>query len=239
MFPGHFTRVKAVDMPMTRELKLAGPNLGKVHVLQQASREREDSGFTTKLCSPYPRSSSMYRMIFGGIFLLMSAAIGFFPIMLGAQEDGAKFDSKGDSQTYLAIAAEDQQVVIVLGQLASQLAENVRVKEFGAHMVKDHKKIRHEAEQLALGHSVPLPMKLSPEDKQKVDELSQLSGQAFDHAYMNFSIQNHRDTLEQFRHHVTTLKYPDLREYFTSTLPVLESHMEQAQKVQLSLEVNH
>jgi len=169
---------------------------------------------------------------------LMSAAIGFFPAMLGAQEDGAKFDSKGDSQTYLAIAAEDQQVVIVLGALAAQLAEDVRVKEFGAHMVKDHKKIRHEAEQLALGNSVPLPTKLSPEDKQKVDELSQLSGNAFDHAYMTFAIQNHKNTLDQFRHHVNTLKYPDLREYFTSTLPILESHVEEAQRVQLSLKVN-
>ena len=112
------------------------------------------------------------------------------------------------------------------------------MKEFGAQMLNDHKKVRREAEQLASRHTVPLPTKLTTEDKQKVEELSQLSGHAFDRAYMNFALQNHEATLEEFRHHVNTLKYPDLREYFTATLPMLESHVEQARKVKNSLQTN-
>ena len=168
----------------------------------------------------------------------MSIALGVFTGILEAQQDGTKFDSKGDTQTYLAIAAEEQQVSIALGQLAAQRAKSGQVKEFGSMMVEAHKKVRREAEQLASRHDVPLPSKLTREDKQKVDELSQLSGHEFVRAYMNFALHNHEATLEEFRHHVKTLKYPDLREYFTSTLPILESHVEQARRVKNSLQTN-
>ena len=178
----------------------------------------------------------MYRMIFVSLFI--SLALSFFTGKLGAQQDGTKFDSKGDTQTYLGISAEEQQVAIALGQLAAQRAKNEQVKKFGSKMVEDHKKVRREAEQLASKHQVPLDTKLTPEDKQKVDELSQLSGHEFDRAYMNFAEHNHEATLEEFRHHVNTLKYPDLREYFTSTLPLLESHLEQARQVKSALQKN-
>jgi predicted outer membrane protein len=92
------------------------------------------------------------------------------------------------------------------------------VKKFGAQTVNGHKKVLPEAEQLASRHSVPLPTNLTPEDKQKVDELSKLTGHVFDRANMNLALQNHEATLKEFRHHVNTLKYPDLGEYFTATL---------------------
>jgi putative membrane protein len=182
----------------------------------------------------------MYRTLFAG--LCMIVALGFFTGILGAQQDvqsdpkGEKLDPKADTQTFLTIAVEEQQVAIALGQLAAQRAKNNQVKEFGSKMVEDHKKVRREAEQLAAKHQVSLPTKLTPEDKQKVDELSQLSGHEFDRAYMNYALQNHETTLEEFQHHLNTMRYPDLREWFTSTLPALKAHRDQARLVKNSLQ---
>jgi len=184
----------------------------------------------------------MYRMLFAGI--LMFVTLGVSPSMLGAQTDvksdplGEKLDPKADTQTFLTIAAEEQQVEIALGQLAAQRAQNNRVKEFGSQMVEAHKKVRREAEELASKHQVPLSPKLTPEDKQKVDELSKLSGPEFDRAYMNFALHNHETSVEQFQQHVETMRYPDLREWFTSTLPVMKAHRDQARVVKNSLQSN-
>lgn len=184
----------------------------------------------------------MYRMIVVGLF--MSIAFGFFTGKLAAQQSvqedpkGVQLDSKSDTQTFLTIAVEEQHVAIELGQLAAQRAENKQVKEFGAKMVENHKKVRREAEELASKHHVSLPTKLTPEDKKKVDELSQLSGHEFDRAYMNFTLQNHETTLEEFQHHLKTMRYPDLREWFTSTLPVLKEHRDRARTVLASLQTN-
>jgi predicted outer membrane protein len=91
------------------------------------------------------------------------------------------------------------------------------VKKFRAQTVNGQKKVLPEAEQLASRQSVPLPTNLTLEDKQKVDEVSQLTGHVFDRANMNLALQNHEARLEEFCHHVNTLKYPDLREYFIVT----------------------
>ena len=184
----------------------------------------------------------MYRMIFVGLF--MSVILCFSAGMVGAQSDvksdptGAKLDPKADTQTFLTIATEEQQVAIALGQLAAQRAKSDRVKEFGSKMVEDHKKVRREAEELASKHQVPLGTKLTPEDKKTVDELSKLSGHEFDRAYMNLTLQNHETSLEKFQQHLETMRYPDLREWFTSILPVLKAHGEQARSVKNSLQTN-
>ncbi len=184
----------------------------------------------------------MYRMIFVGLFMFV--AVSDSPGMLGAQQSvesdpkGEQLDPKADTQTFLTIAAEEQQVAITLGQLATQRAKNEKVKEFSSKMVEEHKKVRREAEQLAAKHRVALPTKLTPEDKKKVEEMSKLSGHEFDRAYMNFALQNHETTLEEYQQHIKTMRYPDLREYFTATLPVLKEHRDQARLVKNSLQTS-
>lgn len=184
----------------------------------------------------------MYRMIFAGLFMMVP--LGFFPGIPGAQTDvlsdpqGVQLDPKTDTQTFLTIAAAEQRVEIALGQLAAQRAQNDRVKEFGSQMVEQHEKVRQEAEELASKHHVQLSTKLTPEDKQKVDELSQLSGHEFDRAYMNFTLHNHENTFEQYQQHISTMRYPDLREYFASTLPILKVHRDQARLVKGSLQTS-
>ncbi len=184
----------------------------------------------------------MYRTMFAG--LLISSTLWFFTGTLGAQQavqsdpTGTQLDSKPDTQTFLTIAAEEQQVAIALGQLAAQRSKNEQVKEFGSKMVEDHTKVRREAEQLASKHHVPLPSNLTPEDKKKVDELSNMSGHEFDRAYMNFTLQNHETTLEEYQQHISTMRYPDLREYFNSTLPIMKAHRDRARVVKSSLQTN-
>ena len=81
-------------------------------------------------------------------------------------------------------------------------------------------------------------VKLTPEDQKKVDEMSKLSGHEFDRAYMNVTLQNHESTLEEFQQHLSTMRYPDLREWFTSTLPALKAHRDQARLVKSSLQTS-
>ena len=63
-------------------------------------------------------------------------------------------------------------------------------------------------------------MKLTPEDKKTVDEMSRLSGHEFDRAYMTFTLQNHETNLEEFQRHVDMMRYPALRDGY---LPLCRS----------------
>lgn len=165
------------------------------------------------------------------------AAVLFAPVIAGG---GAGPEALTATSSFLNRVAEEQQIEISLGQLATQRAGSERVKEFGAHMVEEHKKVSQQLEQLAYKEGVHLSPGLSQEHKQQqeADELSQLSGHAFDRAYMNYALQHHETTVEEFAQRAKTLQHQDIAQWMTLTLPILEAHREQALQVKYSLQTN-
>ncbi|OQW37306.1 MAG: hypothetical protein A4E19_14190 [Nitrospira sp. SG-bin1] len=146
--------------------------------------------------------------------------------------------SKTDAHSILEKAAEGQQIEISLGQLAAQRAVNERVKEFGQQMVEDHKKASQQVEQLAMKQGVQLSPGLSRERREKVNKLSQLSGHAFDRAYMDYILEDHETIVEEFQRLVKTVQDQDIQQWITAMLPTLQTHREKAHKVKYSLQTS-
>ena len=146
--------------------------------------------------------------------------------------------AKTDAQSFLETAAEGQQIGISLGQLAAQRAVNDRVKDFGQQMVEDHKKGSQQVEQLAMKGGVQLSPGLSEEHKQKVNNLSQLSGHAFDRAYIDYILEDHETTVDEFERRVKTIQNEDIKQWIISTIPTLQIHREKAHQVKYSLQTN-
>ncbi|MBX3300574.1 MAG: DUF4142 domain-containing protein, partial [Nitrospira sp.] len=78
--------------------------------------------------------------------------------------------SQSDMQSVLDKSAAEVQVEISLGQLAVQRARNEQVKEFGQHMVEDHKKVSHQIELLALKQGITLSPGHRDEHQQKLEK---------------------------------------------------------------------
>ena len=112
------------------------------------------------------------------------------------------------------------------------------VKEFGQQMVDDHKKAGQQVEQLAMKDGVQLSAGVNQEHKQRVNELSQLAGHAFDRAYMNYILQNHETTVEEFQREAKTVQDQDIKQWIISIVPILEAHREKARQVKYSLQTN-
>ena len=146
--------------------------------------------------------------------------------------------AKTDAQSFLEKAAEGQQIEISLGQLAAQRAVNERVKDFGQQMVEDHKKDSQQVEQLALKGGVQLSPGVSEEHKHKVNKLSQLSGHAFDRAYIDYILEDHEATVAEFQLRVKTIQDEGIKQWIASTLPTLQTHREKAHQVKYSLQTN-
>lgn len=135
-------------------------------------------------------------------------------------------------------AAEELGIEISLGQLAVQRANNAEVREFGRQMVAEHEKVGQQVEVLALRQQVRLAVATSHTNKQKLEELSRLSGHAFDREYMNYSLHNHQASLEEFQRLVRIVRDPDIKQWIILLLPLLESHREKAQHVKTRLQTN-
>ena len=104
------------------------------------------------------------------------------------------------------------------------------MKQFGQRMVDDHSKANDELKSLAAEqehHAADRPS--TPKDKALRDRLSKLSGAAFDRAYMQAMVTDHRKDVNEFKMESKCGKDPDVKAWAAKTLPTLETHLKMAQ----------
>jgi len=176
-------------------------------------------------------------MLAGTVALLMSAAPAFAqasypqtePKKPAAERPAAKGAAANDS-TFVTNVARDGMAEVELGKLATEKASNAQVKQFGQRMVDDHGKANDELKTLAQNKNITIPTDLDAKHKATRDRLAKLSGEAFDHAYMQEMVTDHRKAVNAFRMESKSGKDADVKAFAAKTLPTLEEHLKQAQE---------
>ena len=167
-------------------------------------------------------------------WLLLATAAAFLPAT-GGQE--TKRDTLSTAQSFLMKAAEGQQAEIEMGRLASQRGGAEQVKQFGAQMMEDHQKASKEIQLLASKEGVVLPTELTGKHKDKREEFGQLSGDAFDRAYIRYMLRDHQKDVKEFERHAKAIKHPPVQRWAEGTLPLLKQHLQTAQRIASSIGV--
>jgi putative membrane protein len=132
-------------------------------------------------------------------------------------------------QSFVMNAARGGMAEVELGKLAEDKGESQEVKDFGKRMVDDHGKANDELKSIAQNKNITLPSDLSAKDKKLRDRLTKLSGAAFDRAYMQAMVGDHRVDINEFRQESKTGKDADVKAFASKTLPTLEDHLKMAQ----------
>lgn len=159
-------------------------------------------------------------------FIATVTVFAVLPLMsVSAATPGDRVD------VFLKTAAEGNQAEVALGQLALQKAESAEVKQFGAKMIQDHQQANQEVQALASKEGVQLPRERTDRQKLRHVELEQLSGTAFDLAYMQYMLKDHRKDVAQFEQTAQQLQDPAVKTWAFNTLPVLQHHLELASDV--------
>ena len=121
---------------------------------------------------------------------------------------------------------------VELGKLASERASSDAVKQFGKRMVEDHGKAGDELKALARDKGVTPPTQLDAKHARLRDKLAKLSGAEFDRAYVSEMVKDHRQDVKEFRREANAAKDPDVKGYASKTLPTLEEHLKQVERLQ-------
>ncbi len=149
--------------------------------------------------------------------------------------DNTKSTANGGVPTsdrkFMDKAAQGGMAEVELGQLAQQNGQSAEVKSFGKRMVDDHSKANDQLKQLAAQKGVSLPTTLDAKDQATKDKLSKLQGAEFDKAYMKDMVTDHKKDVAEFEHASKAAKDPDLKNWAGQTLPTLQSHLQEAQKI--------
>lgn len=134
-------------------------------------------------------------------------------------------------QKFMKDAAIGNEAEVQLGQMAQTHASNPAVKSFGQRMMKDHSDSDDKLKAIAQSQHISLPTELDPKHKNQAGALSRLSGSQFDRAYMQLMVQEHTKDVNKFRTEAANAHDDSVKQFAVATLPVLESHLKEAQQV--------
>jgi putative membrane protein len=148
----------------------------------------------------------------------------------GATEAGPGSTQTSD-QHFMKEAAAGGMAEVELGQLAVDKASSPDVKDFAQRMVKDHSQANDKLKQIAMQKNVTLPTSPSAKDEMTKKKLSNMSGEAFDKAYMADMVKDHKKDIAAFQKESTSGQDPDVKQFASQTLPTLQDHLKQAQTV--------
>jgi putative membrane protein len=162
-------------------------------------------------------------------------------LLLARQETPRKHSTRTDEaradksatfdEEFARKAAEANLAEIKLGQLAQEKASSQTVKQFAKQMVEDHSKANEELKEAANKEGITLPNDLDQKEKAKIDELSRLSGPAFDKAYAREMVRDHEKDVAEFRRAASMAKKEEIKEFASKTEPKLEEHLTRARQM--------
>jgi Predicted outer membrane protein len=92
-------------------------------------------------------------------------------------------------------------------------------------MVTDHSKANSELQAIASKNGVTLPSKLDAAHQEKVDKISNLSGEQFDKTYVSEMVKDHEKVAGDFEKASKTAQNLELKSFAATTLPIIKTHL--------------
>jgi putative membrane protein len=130
----------------------------------------------------------------------------------------------GPDSSFLKTASQSNLAEIAAGKLAAASGSD-RVKKIGQMMVQDHSTAQAELVTLAKNENVDIPMEPDTEHKSALDSLSKLSGPAFDSAYLQSQVADHRVAVGLFEQESSQGGDNSAKAYALKYLPKLKKHL--------------
>jgi putative membrane protein len=132
---------------------------------------------------------------------------------------------------FVLTAAKGGMAEVALGELAGTNAKNDAVKKFGQRMVADHGKANEELADLAKDRGVELPKDVDRAHKSVQGRLAKLQGDAFDRAYVEEMVKDHRKDVKEFERAASSAKDPAVKAWAGKTLPTLREHLREVENI--------
>jgi putative membrane protein len=134
------------------------------------------------------------------------------------------------SEKFLKEAVEGNLAEVQVGQLAQQKGQSDGVKKFGEQLQKDHSAANEKVTALANKLGVTPPTEPSKKHKAIHDRLAKLSGPAFDKAFAQAMVADHKEDIRVFEKQAKKKNDPTA-DLANEILPDLRKHLEMAQSL--------
>ena len=161
----------------------------------------------------------------------MKARQGMMIVAAGCLLSTAAWSASSTDTGFAKKAAQGGLAEVAMGKLAESHAQAADVKAFGQKMVQDHSAANDKLKTAAEQEHIQLPTQPSPKDQRTINHLSSLHGQAFDTAYAQTMLKDHRKDIAEFKQEAQHGGSSPVQSFAKATLPTLEEHLQMAQQL--------
>jgi putative membrane protein len=152
----------------------------------------------------------------------------------GTRNSESKKDDKLSSgdRKFVETAAGSGMFEVQAAQLASTKATDPALKSFASMLVDHHTAANSELTKLANSKGVELPAAPPRAMRQDIEKLGKKTGSDFDRDFVReVGVKAHEKDIKLFEKASKDLKDPELKAFASKTLPTLQQHLAQAQKM--------
>jgi len=133
---------------------------------------------------------------------------------------------------FMIQAAQGGTAEVQMGQMALNKASSDQVKQYAQEMIDQHSQANNQLAALAAQKGVTLPTTIGSKNQSLYDQLSKLSGAAFDKAYINQAgVKAHSQQESLYKREAQKGKDEDIKAFATSVLPTVEQHLQVARSL--------
>jgi putative membrane protein len=158
-------------------------------------------------------------------------------VALGTASAVATAGDKVSAEEFAKKAGAAGAAEVQMGKLGAQKATDAEVKAFAQKMVADHMKANKELMAAAKGKNLEVPTEPDVMHKGMMEKFErQKADQDFNHDYMQQMVRDHKNVIELFQSVANdSTADPEMRALAKKTLPTLEAHLADAQKLEAKL----
>ncbi len=146
----------------------------------------------------------------------------------------AQFDPAGSAARDAQLVRSIQEVnlaEIAAGRLAVSKARSRAVRRFGQRMIEAHRALQADGSELKSAKGIALPTHPDASQEAALRELRSLSGEAFDHGYLQLTLKQHAGALRLFERTASRASDPALRAHAERAIPHIRAHLELARRL--------
>lgn len=138
------------------------------------------------------------------------------------------------AEEYARRQAQGELYEIALSQLILDKSEDQSVRGFAEQMVTAHTASLQKLRAAAGTMAALLPTTLDSTQQNTLIRFENISGMKFNMEYMQLQIDGHKQALELNRRYASGGTDPALRQYASDSVPMIQDHLNMAQKVRVA-----
>jgi putative membrane protein len=120
---------------------------------------------------------------------------------------------------------------VQLAQLTLQKSSNDQVKQFAQKMIDDHTKLNEQMKPVARQLGVQAPTQISKKDSKAIAKMQGLSGSAYDQAYIQDMVKDHKKDLSDFQMEASSGSDPTVKDAANQGGQMIAQHLQLIQQI--------